>query len=105
MTFEKQRLEKTKTFLTFIAHIFFGFDMFFLIKGIKLSVRETEDISISQTGLRNIIYASIGNIKFINKMKYFLTSLGQLASLLTGAEKTRVEALTKQFSVPYFLKT
>lgn len=76
MTFEKQRLEKTKTFLTFIAHIFFGFDMFFLIKGIKLSVRETKDISISRTGLRNIIYASIGNIKFINKMKYFLTSLG-----------------------------
>ena len=79
--------------------------MFFLIKCIRLSVRETKDISIERTGLTNTIYASIGNIKFINKMKYFLTSLGQLASLLTGAEKTRVEALTKQFTVPYLLKT
>lgn len=74
--FWKTKVRENKDFLTFIAHIFFGFDMFFLIKGIKLSVRETKDISISRTGLRNIIYASIGNIKFINKMKYFLTSLG-----------------------------
>ena len=41
------------------AHNFFGFDMFFLIKGIRLSVWGTKDINIGRTGLTNINFASI----------------------------------------------
>ena len=81
-----------------IAHNFFGFDMFFLIKGIKLSVWGMKDVNIDRTGLTNINFASIGpQVKFIGMMKYFLTSLGQLAGTLNEIEKMRVEKLTVQF--------
>ena len=72
--------------------------MFFLIKGTRLSVWQTKDVNISRTRLTNIKFASIGGqVKFINMMRYFLTSLGQLASTLDEIEKTRVEKLTLQF--------
>ena len=60
-----------------IAHNFFGFDMFFLIKGIRLSVWGIKDVNIGGTGMTNINFASISNqVKFIDTMIYFLTSLG-----------------------------
>ena len=81
-----------------IAHNIFGFDMLFLIKGIKLLVWGTKDINIGGTGLRSINFASISSqVKFIDTMKYFLTSLRKLASTLDKAEKARVEKLTLQF--------
>ena len=66
---------------------FFGFNMYFLIKGIRLSVLEPKDINIGGTGLTNIHFASIGNIKFIDTMKYYQTSLGQLVLTLTDIKK------------------
>ena len=76
-------------------------------KGIRLSVWETKDINIGETGLTNINFASIGNVKFINTMKYYHTSLGKLASALTDIKKNRVEVLSKQFLMQhrYFPKT
>ena len=81
--------------------------MYFLIEGIRLSVWETKDINIGGTGLTNINFASISNIKFIDTMKYYQTSLGKLASMMTDIEKNRVEVLTKQFLMQhrYFSKT
>ena len=71
------------------THNFFGFDMFFLVKGIRLSVWGTKDINIGESGLTNINFAiNYSQVKFINTMKYFLTSLGQLASTLDEVEKT-----------------
>ena len=79
-----------------IAHNFF--DMFFLIKGIILSVWGTRDVHIGGTGLTNINFASISNqVEFIDAMIYFLNSLGQLASTLDVVEKKCVEKLTLQF--------
>ena len=81
-----------------IAHNFFGFDMFFLIKGIRLSVQGTKYVNIGRTELTNINFASIGTqLKSIDTMKYFLTSLWQLASTLYEVEKARAEKLTIQF--------
>ena len=71
--------------------------MFFFIKGTRLLVWETKDINIGGTGLTNITYTSIGNIKFIDTMKYNQISLGQLATTLTDDEKIKVETLIKQF--------
>ena len=69
-----------KTFLDLIC--------FFLIKGIRLSVWGTKNVNIGGTGLTNINFASIGTqVKLINTMKYFLTSLGQLAITLDDVEK------------------
>ena len=91
-----------------IAHNFFGFDRFFLIKGIRLSVWGTKYVNIGRTGLTNINFASIGTqLKSIDTMKYFLTSLWQLASTLYEVEKAWAEKLTIQFlnRHSYFLQT
>ena len=65
--------------------------MFFLLTGIRLSVRETKNINMGGTNLTNINYSTIGNIKFIDTMKYYLTSLGKLASTMTGKVKNNAK--------------
>ena len=59
------------------------------------------------TNLTNINYSIIGNVKFIDTMKYFLTSLGKLASTMTEKEKNNAELLVKQFLMQhqFFSKT
>ena len=42
-----------------IAHSFSGFDMFFLIKGIRFSVWGTKDVNIGGTGLTNINFVKL----------------------------------------------
>ena len=90
------------------TQFFWGSTYTFWYKGlIRLSVWETKDFNTGRTGLTNINFASIDNIKFIDTMKYYQTSLGKLASMLTDIEKNRVEVLTKQFLIQrrYFSKT
>ena len=101
------KVRENKDVLTCIAHNFFGFEMHFLIKEIRLSAWETKDIFIGGTGLTKINFASIGSIKLIDSMKYYQTSLGKLSSTLTDIEKNRVAVLTKQFLMQnrYFSKT
>ena len=48
------------------------------------------------TNLTNIKYLTIGNLKFIDTMKYYLTSLGKLASTMTE-KKNNAKLLPKQF--------
>ena len=71
--------------------------MYFLLKGIRVSVWDTKDINIGGSGLTTINFANIGEVKFIDTMKYFLTSLGRLAATLDPVERERVEKLTIQF--------
>ena len=85
------KVHENKDMLACIAHTFFHFDMFFLLKGIKLLVWETKDINMGGTNLTNINYSTIGNIKFIDTMKYYLTSLGKLASTMTGKVKNNAK--------------
>ena len=51
-----------------IAHNFFGFDMFFMLNGIWLSVWQMQDLN------------SDSQVKFIDTMKYYPSSLGSLTS-------------------------
>ena len=80
-----------------IAHNFFKFDMFFFIKSIRLSVWRTKDINIDGKNLTDLNYASIDNFKFIDTMKYYQTSLGQLSETLSDKEKESIANLTVQF--------
>ena len=59
------------------------------------------------TNLTNINYSTIGNVKFIDTIKYYLTSLGKLVSTMTGKEKNNTEFLVKQFLMQrqFFPKT
>ena len=80
-----------------IAHNFFKFDMIFFIKAIRLSVWRTKDINIGGKNLTDLNYASIDNFKFIDTMKYYQTSLGQLSETLSDKEKENIAKLTVQF--------
>ena len=90
------KVRENKDMLTCIAHNFFHFDMFLLLKGIRLLVWEAKDINMGLMNLTNINYSTIGNVKFIDSMTYYLTSLGKLASTVTGKEKNNAELLVKQ---------
>ena len=91
------KVRENKDMLICIAHNFFHLDMIFLLKGIRLSVWKTKDINMGGTNLTNINYSTIGNLKFIDTMKYYLTSLGKLASTMTEKEKNNAKLLVKNF--------
>ena len=79
--------------------------MFFLLKGVRISVWNTKDINIHGNGLTHINFANFGTqVKFIDTMKYYLTSLGKLASTMDEKGEKNVEKTTIQFLVnyPYF---
>ena len=80
-----------------IAHNFFKFDMFFLLKGIRLSVWRTDDIHIGGNNMVDINYAQIDNFKFIDSIKYYQTSLAKLSETMSPKEKLNVAKLVEQF--------
>ena len=45
--------------------------MFFLLKGIRLSVWRTTDINIGGNNMTDTNYARIDNFKFIDSIKYY----------------------------------
>ena len=73
------KVREKKEIFSCVAYNFFGFDIYFLIKGIRVSVWETKDINIYGTDLTSINFGSIVELKLIDTMKYFLTSLRRLA--------------------------
>ena len=90
-------VRENKDVVPCIAHNFFKFDMFFLLKGIRLSVWRTDDIRIGGNNMVDINYAQIDNFKFIDSIKYYQTSLGKLSETMSDEEKSRVAKLTEQF--------
>ena len=91
------QVRENKDIVPCIAHNFLKFDMIFLLKAIRLSVWRTKDINISGKNLTDLNYASIDNFKFIDTMKYYQTSLGQLSETLSDREKENISKLTIQF--------
>ena len=95
--FCNEKVRENKDVFSCVAYNFFGFDIYFLIKGVRLSAWYTKDINLEGSGLTNINLGTIAEMKLIDTMKYFLISLGKLASTLGSTEKERVEKLTVQF--------
>ena len=70
--FCNQKVRQNKNQISVIAHNLFGFDIFFFLKGLRLGLWQTTNLSIGASNLTNINYASIGEqIKFIDIMKYY----------------------------------
>ena len=90
-------VRENKDVVPCIAHNFFKFDMFFLLKGIRLSVWRTDDINIGGNNMVDVNYAQIDNFKFIDSIKYYQTSLAKLSETMSVDEKSRVGKLTEQF--------
>ena len=91
------KVRENKDVISCIAHNFFGFDIYFFLKAIRLSAWKTKDINIGGTGLTNVSFASIDQLKLIDTMKYFQTSLGKLAETLNADKKYTIQKLTVQF--------
>ena len=87
---------ESKTEIAMIAHNLFGFDMFFFfIKGFHAIAWGTEDLNVGRTNLTHINYGNIAaEIKFIDTLKYYQKSLGELAATLSD-EKISIKHLTK----------
>ena len=95
--FCNEKVRENKDIFSCVVHNLFGFDIYFLLKGTRVSVWDTKDINIGWSGLTTINFASIGDVKLIDMMKYFLTSLGRLAATLDPIERERVEKLKYNF--------
>ena len=89
--------KENKDVVPCIAHNFFKFDFYFMIKNLRLSVLRTKDVNIGGNNLTDINYASIDNFKFIDSIKYYQTSLGQLSETTDKNEKDKIRKLTLQF--------
>ena len=74
-----------------IAHNQFRFDFFFFLKGIRPTVWETTKIKIGAKNASNINFALIGNqVRFIDTIRYFQQSFGNLAASKTDIEKNNI---------------
>ena len=59
-SFCNQKVMENKNQMSVIAHNLFGFDFFFFLKGLRLGVWQTLNLSVGGSNLTNINYANIG---------------------------------------------
>ena len=92
------QMERSTAEIPFIAHNFFGFDLFYYLKAYIASAWCSKAVNIGGT---NLIHANFGNItgeiKLIDSLKFYQKSLGELSSTLTSDEKIAVKKLTEEF--------
>ena len=80
------------------AHNQFRFDFFLFLKGIRPGVSETSGIEIGGKNMTYVNFAIIRNqIRFIDTLKYFQQSLGNLANSMTDIQKDNVRKNCRRF--------
>ena len=88
----------TKKISPVIALNLFGFYLYYFIKGYIAFAWCSKELNFGRTNLTQINFSNItGKIKFIDSLKYYQKSLGQLVSTLSNEEKISVKKLTEQF--------
>ena len=90
-------VRENKDMVACMAHNFFKFDFYFILKHMRLSAWRTKDVNIGGKNLTDINFASIDNFKFIDTIKYYQTSLAQLSETITEVEREKIKTLTVQF--------
>ena len=85
------RVRENKIEIPMIAHNLYGSDLYYFIKGYVASAWCSKEIKISGSNLTHINFVNItGEVKFINSLKYYQKSLGELASTLSDEEQKAV---------------
>ena len=75
------KVRENKLEIPLIGHNFLGFDIFYMVKGFRASVWGTKNLKMGGTNLTNVNYAAIGGqVKIIDTLKYYQTSLSALTS-------------------------
>ena len=91
-------MERATAEIPFVAHNFFGFDLFYYLKPYIASAWYSKAVNIRG---KNLTHANFGNItgesKLIDSLKFYQKSLGELSSTLTSDEKIAVKKLTEKF--------
>ena len=81
-----------------IGHNFWGFDIFYMVKGYRSSCWGTKEFEMGGTNLTNVNYANIRNqIKIIDTLKHNQTTLAGLTSTTNDKEKESIRKLIEQF--------
>ena len=74
-----------------IAHNFSGFDIYYMVKGYRSSVWGTNDLRIGGRNLTNVNFINISTqVKIIDTLKYYQTSLANISSTMTLEEKENI---------------
>ena len=90
------RVRENKIEIPMIAHNFFGFDLYYFIKGYVASAWCWNEIKIGGSSLNHINFGNItGEVKFINSLKYYQKCLGELASTLSDEEQKAVKTYNR----------
>ena len=100
-------IEKTRSEIPFVAHNFFGFDIFYYLKTYITLAWCSKKLNIGGANLTHVNYGIIDNeIKLIDSLKYYQKSLADLSSTLTPEEKRAAVKVTKQyFNQHYYFST
>ena len=78
--------------IPFVAHNFFGFDLFYFMKAFIASAWCSKALNIGGTNLTQANYGNIrGKIRLIDSLKLNQRSLSELSSTLTAEEKIAVK--------------
>ena len=86
------KIRESNYIVPLIGHNFLGFDIYYMVKGYRASVWETADLNMGGTNLTNMNYANISNqIKIIDTIKYYQTSLANISNTATYSEKVNIE--------------
>ena len=81
-------IEKTRPEIPFVAHNFFGFDIFFFLKTYIATAWCSKKLNIGGTNITHVNYGIINDeIKLIDSLKFYQKSLSELSSTLTKEEK------------------
>ena len=92
------KIRENKLFLPLIGHNFLGFDIYYMVKGYRSSVWGTKDFRMGGTNLINVNFANISTqIKIIDTLKYYQTSLANISSTANKIEKENIAALVEFF--------
>ena len=92
------KIRENKTELSLIGHNFLGFDIFCMLKGFRSSCWGTKELNMGGLNLTTVNFANIGSqVKIIDTLKYYQTSLASIGSTATEAEKNMIRKLTAQF--------
>ena len=96
--FCNQKVKENYSTIPVFARSQFRFDFFLILKGLRPTVWRTQDISIGGKNPSNVNFAIIRNqVKFIDTVKYFQQSLGNLANSMTDEERQNVRRTCRNF--------
>ena len=96
--FCNRKLRENQLVVSLIGHNFLGFDIFYMVKGYRSTCLGTKDLNMGGTYLTNVNFANISSqVKIIDTLKYFQTTLENLAATADDNEKSNIKKLTQQF--------